>query len=111
VEAFMSRVVRPSDIAYVDFAGFFPTAKIARDTFTPLVDTWNMTDLMSQEERNSVTILILRPKDVSQVMAALGGTWWPTGDKMVPTEKSLFEGKRLGFLSFEVSEAVVYRRR
>ncbi|MGA3159758.1 MAG: hypothetical protein ABSC77_00970 [Terracidiphilus sp.] len=110
VEKFVSSVVRADDIAFVDYAPYYAARMKTRDVFSPIPD-WDIFQLMSAEQRNSITVVLVRPEKVEMAIRGLGGAWYPTGDKLAPSKIGLFEGKGLGFISLPDNQIQVFRRR
>jgi hypothetical protein len=110
VENFVSSVVRADDIAFVDQAPYYAARGQARDVFFPIPD-WDMFQLMSAEQKDSITVVLVRPEHAVMAIRGLGGAWYPTGDMLAPSKNGLFEGKGWGFISLPDTQIQVFRRR
>jgi hypothetical protein len=109
VESFISQVVRPDDIAYADLAGYLATRQRAQDVYLPVAH--DTLDGMSPQQRDSVTVLIVSPQTAENIKQCIGGNWQETGQKLVPTGHSIFGNKKMGFLTFEPNNLMVFRRK
>ncbi len=66
---------------------------------------------MSDEQRKSVNVLLVRQDWLDKAIREFGGEWKPTGQELVPTGYTLLEGKaKLRFLSIPDDDLLVYRR-
>jgi MFS family permease len=110
VEEFIAQSVRPADTAYVDSEGYLAARTIAADVYLPEIAGGDILDQLSVEQKNSITVLVIRPEDAARVLAAFGSQWQPTGQQLAPTERLLFAGRNLGFLSLKPVDLVVYRK-
>jgi len=109
-EHFVHQVVRPDDIAYVDYTGYLAVRERAQDAYLPYTD-WHVIPLMSAEQKDSITILLMAPAEVKSTTQDLGGQWYPTGQAFVPTGRNIFGYRRVGVLTWPPIDLTVYRRR
>ena len=110
VQRFIEQTVRPDDIAYADHVGYMAVKNRAHDVYLPTSD-WDIIPLMSKEQKDSITVLILRPEYVSIVPQELGGNWKPTGEALIPQGHIFLGGKlNLGFLTISDAHLLVFRR-
>jgi hypothetical protein len=110
VEEFIAQAVRPADTAYVDSEGYLAARNIAFDVYLPEIAGGDILDQLSGEQKDSITVLVIRPEDTARVLAAFGSQWRPTGQRLAPTQRVLFAGRNLGFLSLKPVDLVVYRK-
>jgi hypothetical protein len=109
VERFVSSAVSPDDVAYVEYDAYFPARVKAKDVYYQVID-WNTFHLMSQQQKDSVSVIIDRPENIDETIRGLGGLWHMTGERLEPTRKGMFQGRGFGFLSIENYDLVVLRR-
>jgi MFS family permease len=110
VQEFIARSVQPTDIGYVDSEGYLAARNIALDVYLPEIAGGDILDQLSLEQKDSITVLVIRPEDTARVLAAFGSRWKPTGQQRAPTERLLFAGRNMGFLSLKPVDLVVYRK-
>jgi hypothetical protein len=94
-----------------DEASYLAVVGRARQAYMPIAD-WDIVPLMSDEQRKSVNVILVRQLWVkTKLIREFGGVWKPTGQELVPTGHILLEGKaNLGFLSIPDNHLMVYRR-
>jgi hypothetical protein len=110
VEQLVSSTVHADDIAFVDFTSYYAAKKRAMDVFFQYPE-WDILPLMSKEQKDSITVILVRPEEAGNVIHGLGGAWNQTGDMLAPSKRGLFEGRGLGFLSHDDNKIQVFRRR
>lgn len=110
VEQFIGQAVRADDVVYADPAGYLAARLLARDVYFPNTD-WDIIPLMSQQQKDSITVVVIRPEYVEAVTKGLGGKWQGTGQRLAPRGRSIFGNRNMGFLTVEPVDLVVYRRR
>jgi hypothetical protein len=110
VQEFIAQSVRPADIGYIDSEGYLAARTIAADVYLPEIAGGDILDQLSEEQRKSITVLVIRPEDAARVLASFGDQWQPTGQHLAPTEHLLSAGRNAGFLSLKPVDLVVYRK-
>jgi len=110
LEQFVDRTVHPDDIAYVDTTGYLAVRQRARDAYLPEAETPTI-PLMSQQQRDSITVLLIPPSAFEYTTNGLGGQWVETGQKIAPTGHNIFGNRRVGLVTFRPIDLTVYRRR
>jgi len=111
VVQFVDQTIRPDDVVFSDEASYLAVVGRARQAYMPIAD-WDIVPLMSDEQRKSVNVLLVRQLWVkTKLIRELGGEWKATGQELVPTGHILLDGKtNLGFLSIPDNHLMVYRR-
>jgi len=94
----------------VDPQVYLATRQRVRDAYFPVPD-WDITTLMSQEQKDSITVLIIPAEWFDNISGSLGGTWQETGKELVPVEHSMFGNRNLGFVTWKQRDHRVFRRR
>jgi MFS family permease len=110
VQEFIAQSVRPADIGYVDAQGYLAARNIAADVYLPEIAGGDILDQLSEQQKDSITVLVIRPEDGARVLAVFGSQWQPTSQRLAPTQHLLFARRNLGFLSLKPVDLVVYRR-
>jgi len=110
IEKFIADSVRANDVAWVDPQVYLATRQRVRDAYFPVPD-WDITTLMSQEQKDSITVLIIPAEWFDNISGSLGGTWQETGKELVPVEHSMFGNRNLGFVTWKQRDHRVFRRR
>jgi hypothetical protein len=110
VQEFIAQSVRPADIGYVDSQGYLAARTIAADVYLPEIAGGDILDQLSLAQKDSITVLVIRPEDAARVLAVFGNQWQPTGQRLAPTGHLLFTGRNAGFLSLKPVDLVVYRK-
>jgi hypothetical protein len=104
VQKFVASNIRPDDWVYVDPQAYYP-AKLT-GAFTFFANAGNM----PSDEKSRVTVCIIEPEAV-WVLKALGGSWYSTGQEMIPERTGVFgTNNRWGVLSLPNYRLSVYRR-
>jgi hypothetical protein len=110
LEQFVDRTVHPDDIAYVDITGYLAVRQRARDAYFPVTEE-PIIPLMSQQQKDSITVLLLPSSALEDTTKGLGGQWQDTGQTIAPTGRNIFGNKRVGLVTFRPIDLTVYRRR
>jgi hypothetical protein len=110
LEQFVNQTVQADDIAYVDTPGYIAVRQRARDVFFPYTEG-PIIPLMSQQQKDSITVLLI-PRSASEyTTTGLGGQWQETGQSIGPTGQNIFGNRRVGLVTFKPIDLTVYRRR
>jgi hypothetical protein len=109
LEHFVDQTVRPDDIAYADVRGYLAVRQRARDAYFPEAEE-RIIPLMSQQQKDSITVLLIPPSEFDYTTTGLGGHWEETGQVFAPTGHNLFGNRRMGLVTFRPAELTVYRR-
>lgn len=110
LERFVEQTVHPDDVAYVDFRGYLAVRQRARDAYFPVAEE-PIIPQMSQQQRDSITVVLVPPSDLEYATAGLGGKWQETGQTFAPTGRNIFGSRRLGLITWGPINLTVYRRR
>ena len=110
LEQFVDQTVHADDIAYVDETGYLAVRQRARDAYFPTTEG-PIIPLMSQEQKDSITVLLIRSSAVKYTTNGLGGQWQETGQRIAPTGRNIFGYRRVGLLTLSPIDLTVYRRR
>jgi hypothetical protein len=110
VEQFVDQTVHADDIAYVDTRGYLAVRQRARDAYFPEAEE-RIIPLMSQQQKDSITVLLIPPSELEYTTDGLGGQWQETGQKIAPTGRNIFGNRRMGVVTFSPIYLTVYRRR
>jgi hypothetical protein len=110
IEQFIGSVIRADDIAYVDHEGYLAARPLAKDVYLPTIPGGGILLLLSQQQKDSITVLVIHPEELSEVLKTFGGDWQMSG-KLAPTQRSLFGDRNLGFVTFRPNTLVALRRR
>ncbi len=110
VVLFVDQTIRPDDVVFSDEASYLAVVGPARQAYMPLAD-WDIIELMSDEQKNSVNVLLVRQDWLNKAIREFGGQWSATGQELVPSGHILLDGKEaLGFLSIPDNHLMVFRR-
>jgi len=105
VQQFVTSNIRSDDWAYVDPQAYYPAKLTGAATFF-----WSSGNLMSSAQKSRVTVCVISPQEV-WVLKEFGGSWYSTGQEMIPTYTGLFGTKSgWGFLSLPNYRLSIYRR-
>jgi hypothetical protein len=110
MQNFVNESVYHNDIAYAEPIAYEAARAHARDAYFPNPD-FDIIALMSQQQRNSITVMLVRSEWSAAVARAPGGTWEDTGQDLAPLDHPFFGNLNLGFLTWRFSGLHVYRRR
>ena len=110
LEQFVDQTVHPDDIAYVDTPGYLAVRHRARDAYLAEAEG-PIIPLMSQQQKDSITVLLIPPSQLEYTTNGLGGQWQETGQMIAPTRRNLFGRRRVGIVTFRPIDLTVYRRR
>ena len=110
LEQFVDQTVHADDIAYVDITGYLAVRQRARDAYLPEAEG-PIIPLMSQQQKDSITVLLRPPSQLEYTTNGLGGQWQETGQMIAPTRRNLFGRRRVGIVTFRPIDLTVYRRR
>jgi hypothetical protein len=110
LEQLVDQTVHADDIAYVDFTGYLAVRQRARDAYFPWTEG-PVIPLMSQQQKDSITVLLIPSSKSEHTINGLGGQWQETGQMIAPTGRNIFGDTHVGFLSFAPIDLTVYRRR
>ena len=106
VEKLVHENVTGSDWMYGEFSTYYAAKQTAAQIFLPMY-----LPAFLPEEKARLTVLVIAPKNFSEVTNAIGGIWISTGKKFVPEEKGFWATRRdMGFLSMQNYQLEVYRR-
>ncbi|PAW75424.1 MAG: hypothetical protein B9S32_17875 [Verrucomicrobia bacterium Tous-C9LFEB] len=72
VEALVSQVVKPGDVAVGDFASYYALLPRAKRFYS---EAYVTSPALSEAERRSITVVVVRPLFAPAVLRALGGEW------------------------------------
>jgi hypothetical protein len=107
---FVDQTIRPDDVVFSDAVSYLAVVGRAREVYMPLAD-WDIIELMSDEQKKSVNVLLVRQDWLNKAIQEFGGKWKATGQELVPAGHILLDGKtNLGFLSIPDDHLLVYRR-
>lgn len=109
LEQFVNQAVRPDDIAYADIRGYLAVRQRARDAYFPETEE-RIIPLMSEQQKDSITVLLIPASELEYVTKGLGGQWQETGQVFAPTGRNIFGTRRLGLVTFSPANLRVYRR-
>ena len=110
LEQFVDQTVQADDIAYVDIRGYLAVRQRARDAYFPETEE-RIIPLMSQQQKDSITVLLIPSSELEYTTNGLGGQWRETGQMFAPTGRNIFGNRRLGLVTFRPIDLKVYRRR
>jgi hypothetical protein len=114
LESFVDQSVRADDIAYVEDQAYLAARQRARDVYYPISVPGpfdgNIFPLMSQEQKKSITVLIVRPTSAGDAIKSFGGSWFETGQELVPTGHGIFGSRNLGLVTQTLDDLRVFRR-
>jgi hypothetical protein len=114
LESFVDQSVRADDIAYVEDQAYLAARQRARDVYYPIdvpgPFNGNIFPLMSQEQKKSITVLIVRPTSADDAIKSFGGSWFETGQELVPTGHGIFGNRNLGLVTQTLDDLRVFRR-
>jgi len=105
VQQFVTSNIRADDRVYVDPQVYYAAKLTAASTLF-----WDPGTRISFAQKNRLTACVIGP-DRIQLLKELGGTWYRTGQEMIPTHTGLFgTNVRWGFLSLPNYRLSIYRR-
>jgi len=110
LEQFVDETVHVDDVAYVDTRGYLAVRQRARDAYFPEAEE-RIIPLMSQQQKDSITVLLIPSSELEYTINGLGGQWKETGQMIGPTGRNIFGNRRLGLVTFRPIDLTVYRRR
>lgn len=114
LESFVDQSVGANDIAYVEDQVYLAVRQRARDVYYPIdvpgPFNGNIFPLMSQEQKKSITVLILRPTSAADAIKNFGGSWFETGQELAPTGHGIFGNRNLGLVTQRLDDLRVFRR-
>ena len=110
LEKFVGQILRADDIAYVDTTGYLAVRQRARDAYFPETEV-RIIPLMSQQQKDSITVLLIPSSELEYTTNGLGGQWQETGQMIAPTGRNIFGNRRVGLVTFRPIDLRVYRRR
>lgn len=110
LEQFVDETVHANDIAYVDITGYLAVRQRARDAYFPETEGL-IIPLMSQRQKDSITVLLIPKPELEYTINGLGGQWQETGQTIAPTGRNIFGNRRVGLVTFRPIDLAVYRRR
>lgn len=109
IERFVGGTLRKGDVAYVDPKVYLAARQRAADAYFPNPD-FDIISKMSEEEKESITVVLIPPDWIEDTTRELGGQWADTGEELRPSGQGLFGNKNLGFLSGTLKDIRVLRR-
>jgi hypothetical protein len=77
VASFIESHVQPTDIALSDYAAFYAIAPVATEVYFPAY-----LDVMSEQEKRAISILVVAPAEFPSLARQLGGEWTFTGAEL-----------------------------
>ena len=86
VESLISREVNADDCVLCDFSAYYATKKRVKMVFLP-----TYIDLMSDDDKNSLTALILSPDRKKSLEEKIGGNWHSVGFMVKPKQIAIVE--------------------
>ena len=92
VQEFVRRNIQPSDWVMTDFLPYYAVkqeAEVTMDMFYLRV--------MTNDEKERTSALIVQDNRVSEIIAVLGGTWYQTGDKLLIEAKQFYKEDKVEF--------------
>ena len=101
----VARNLKPGDIAYADPSAYYG---LLNNGFTPYVGYY--ADIMSQQEKNLTSVLVVQPRFLSEATAKIGGAWKLVDAYIPPRTGFLGTRWNMGFLSEFDYTLGVYRR-
>jgi hypothetical protein len=110
LEQFVDQTVRADDIAFVDAPGYLAVRQRARDAYLAEAEG-SIIPLMSQQQKDSITVLLIPSSVMEYTTNGLGGHWQKTGQRIAPTGRNIFGNRRVGMVTFRPIDLTVYRRR
>lgn len=114
IENFVDQSVRADDIAYVEDQAYLATRQRTRDAYYPISIPGpfdgNIFPLMSKEQKDSITVLIVRPTSAEDAIKSFGGSWYETGQELIPTGHGIFGSRNLGLVTQTLDDLRVFRR-
>ncbi|MBL0156482.1 MAG: hypothetical protein IPP47_05195 [Bryobacterales bacterium] len=105
VSAFVRAHVRPDDVAVADFKVYYALREL---TLRPLAITY--LPAIRPEERDRVTVLIVKPQDAQAVQQVIGGHWLSSGTKPAPRRSNAVLALIVKELRDDDYPLLVYRR-
>jgi hypothetical protein len=110
LKQFVDQTVRADDVAYVDTRGYLAVRRRARDAYFPETEG-PIIPLMSQLQKDSITVLLIPSSALEYTTNGLGGQWQDTGQALAPIGRNIFGNRRMGVVTFRPIDLTVYRRR
>ena len=114
IESFIDQSVHADDVAYVEDQAYLAARSRAREAYYPISVPGpfdgNIFPLMSQEQKQSVTVIIVRPTSADDAMRSFGGSWFETGQELVPTGRGIFGNRSVGLVTQTLDDLRVFRR-
>jgi hypothetical protein len=77
IQQFVKQYLSPGDFVIADFKAYYAVKKHARALYAP-----TYVGIMTDDERQRITALLVRPDQLSLITPNLGGTWQDTGLSM-----------------------------
>lgn len=115
MERFIEESVHSDDIAFVEAQVYVAARQRARDAYYPIAVPGpfdgNVIPLMSKEQKDSITVLVIRPTSADDAIKGLGGSWYETGQELVPLGHGIFGDRNLGLVTWTLNDHRVLRRR
>ncbi len=106
VEQLVQHNTSAVDWIYCDYGVFYAAKAHGAQAFVP-----TYLGSFRPEEKRRVNVLIIHPRQLSEVVEVIGGDWVSTGAELVPVRSGLFGTDwRLGFLAMQNYRFTVYRR-
>jgi hypothetical protein len=98
----------------VEDQAYLAARQRARDAYYPIdvpgPFNGNIFPLMSQAQKASITIVIVRPTSAADAIRNFGGSWFETGQELVPTGHGIFGNRNLGLVTQTLDDLRVFRR-
>jgi len=110
VDNFVRTVIHAGDTAFVDQHSYYTAKVCARDVYFSNPD-WPIFPLMSQQQKDSISVIVVHSENAATAIQGLGRNWSETGEQLVPSTTGIFDGKGMGFISLPSNHLVVFRRR
>jgi len=105
VSAFVRAHIRPDDVAVADFKAYYALREL---TLRPLAITY--LPAIRPEERDRVTVLIVKPQDLQAAQQVVGGHWLSISAKPAPRQPNALLALIVKELRDDDYPLLVYRR-
>jgi len=107
---YVDQTIRPDDVVFADPATYFAAIGRAHEIYMPLSD-WDIIERMSDDEKKSVNVLLVRQGWLDRAVREFGGQWKATGQDLVPSGHVILGGNvNLGFLTIPDNHLMILRR-
>jgi hypothetical protein len=116
IEHLVTRNITKDDWVFCDWGAYYPAKQIASEVFTqPGPRPWANAQQFGDDAKGRISVLIVKPSRLPQVVSIIGGNWEPTGDGFVPARSNtspvyLVKAFDFGYLATPNYDYRVYRR-